>query len=199
MMRMSKGIFLAVAAIWSCTANSAGAPDTVDLPGLPAYCPSTWGGSARTKESVEHWEQRMGGGMFMHMHHYCWGLASLRKAQDYKLSVGEKRTLLSTAVKEIDYVLGHAQPDFVLLPEMLTKRGEALLRLKDYRAAEAMFTKAIETRKDYWPAYTLYAEALIDQGKRDQARDVLNNGIKQVSEPRMLQRMLTDLNARNTK
>jgi tetratricopeptide (TPR) repeat protein len=185
-------VVAAISHVAKADASSAGGANDLALAGLPEYCRHalTFGG---TKEGFTYWEQRLGG-TFHHMHHYCWALGHLRKATlDFKLSSGEKRHLYKVAVGDIDYVLGHAPDDYVLLPEILTRRGEALMRLKEFPAADASYARAIAARKDYWPAYIGYSDSLLAQGKHDRAIEVLSTGISQVADPRMLQRKLDEL------
>jgi Tfp pilus assembly protein PilF len=83
--------------------------------------------------------------------------------------------------------------NFVLLPEMLTRKGEALTYLKQYAEAEQVLRKAIELKPDYWPAYVHLAESFIDRKKPDAAKDVLRQGLSRSDEKRVLQRMLDEL------
>jgi tetratricopeptide (TPR) repeat protein len=164
---------------------------------LPEYCKYTQlfrdrvpGGNNR--EMIQRWHATMGD-IFMAMHHYCWGLMHLNRARILARDAQARSFNYGSAVAEFDYVLRQARPDFVLLPEILTKRGEALLGLG--RAAQAMveFERAIELRPDYWPPYAQIADYHQSQGDREKARAILQTGLKHAPGTNGLQRRLKEL------
>jgi len=160
---------------------------------LPEYCPHTvmfgekYGGS---KEGTVHWGQRLGR-HFNSMHHYCWALVNIQRATRAGTPPNDRRFNNGRAVAEIDYVLRLVDDTFPLMPEMLTRRGEALARLRQFAEAESSFRKAAELRPDYWPVYRGWAQMHIDQGRPRDAQKILEDGIGLVSEKRPLERMLS--------
>ena len=50
-------------------------------------------------------------------------------------------------------MIDRAAPDFVLLPEILTKRGESFIAMGEGPKAIPDLQRAIEVKPDYWPAY----------------------------------------------
>jgi tetratricopeptide (TPR) repeat protein len=186
---------IALAAILWC--GAIGAADQrfgdEDVALLPAYCKDTQS-FAPYYGSPGGYEARIRqiGPTFHHLHHYCLGLVYINQAVVSK-SEQRKKRLYNNALQDIDYVLHRAPADFVLLPEILVKRGIALTHLKKFPLAEASFRKAIQTKPDYWPAYRDLATLYIENGKRDLARTTLENGLAVVSEKRVLQMMLNDL------
>ena len=74
-------------------------------------------------EEIKRWFSVIGP-TFSHMHHYCWGLMETNRAILQACTKDSRRSLLGSALEEFDYVIKRAPADFVLLPEILTKKGE---------------------------------------------------------------------------
>lgn len=164
---------------------------------LPRFCPHTQlfrervpGGN--DPEAIRRWHAAMGD-IFLAMHHYCWGLMYMHRAKVLARDAQVRGFNYASAISEFDYVLRQARPDFVLLPEILTKRGEALLGLGKAAAALAEFEKAIALKPDYWPPYAQIADYHQSQGDRDKARAALQAGLKHAPEAKGLQRRLKEL------
>jgi len=197
---LSRLIIIAVVALgcWSEShASLDGQIEPQEIAMLPKYCPHTitFRSMLRgSKEEQDYWFQRLGPA-FKSMHHYCWALISMQRAIRPGTTELQKRGHYRSAVDDINYVLRYVDDSFPLLPEILTRRGQALTKLKEYGQAEADFVRAAKLRADYWPAYTSLAESNIAQGRTDAARSVLQAGLTKVSEKRPLQRMLDDLKA----
>src|SRR5215470_1500018 len=109
--------------------------DPREVAWLPHYCIYTKvfrlnvpGGD--DKAEIDRWRTVMGP-PFEWMHHYCWGLMKTNRAL---LLARDKRTktyYLKDAIVEFDFFLSKTTPprDYVLLPEILTKKGENLIKL----------------------------------------------------------------------
>jgi len=168
--------------------------DASELALLPEYCPHTITFQPRhgSMETQMAWLRRLGE-VFRSMHHYCWALTALNRASRANTPVQMRPHLYRTAIADIEYVLKHSEETFVLLPEILTRRGEAQARLREFGPAEVSFREAVRLKADYWPAYKGLAQLHIDQGKRSLARETLQTGLSNVSEKRVLSRMLEDL------
>jgi tetratricopeptide (TPR) repeat protein len=164
---------------------------------LPQYCPHTitFAPVFGSKEGTRYWMQRRGE-PFKALHHYCWALIAINRANKFNATAQEKKFNYSTAVSDIDFVLRYAGDDFVLMPEILTKRAEALMRLKDFSAAEVDLRRAARIKPDYWPAFSSLARCLVAQGKAEDARKVLRDGMQTASDPRALQTLLSELESR---
>lgn len=100
---------------------------------LPGYCIHTQlfrqripGGD--NPELIERWRAFMGP-TFEAMHHYCWGLMKTNRGVLLARGQQTRQFYLNDSINEFDFVLRHAKSDFILLPEILTKRGENLIRL----------------------------------------------------------------------
>ena len=157
---------------------------------LPEYCIDTeafiYGsvGNAGQSPRAPMWVERMGP-TFKAMHHYCWGLVNLNRLRAGRAS-GDKRYFGKQLVDEYFYVLRLATPDFVLLPELWTRVGEAALIAEDYGQALDAYAKARKIKPDYWPAYTQWAEFLIQIGKKNDAKELLKVGLQYAPEAKAL-------------
>ena len=122
---------------------------------LPKYCIYTQlfragvpGGSDQAM--IKLWSSQMGE-IFNDMHHYCFGLMKTNRGMFLSRDSMSRRFYLTDAIGEFDYVISRAAEDFVLLPEIVTKKGEVLLQLGRGPLAEYEFERAIGLKADYWP------------------------------------------------
>lgn len=112
------------------------------------------------------------------LHHYCWGLAKLHRSHRIGLAPKERTFLMKSAIDEIDYVIQHSPRNFVLRPEIITKRGYILLMLGQYVEAEENLKTAMKEQPTYWPPYGYLSDVYLKQGKTDEARAILQKGLK---------------------
>jgi tetratricopeptide (TPR) repeat protein len=88
------------------------------------------------------------------------------------------RGLWEAALKDYQYVIDHVPKDFILLPEVYTRRGEVELLLGQPNRALESFSHARHLKPDYWPAYSHWAEFLMKAGKRPEALNVVIAGLE---------------------
>lgn len=164
---------------------------------LPRYCVNT--DSFRTKvpggnnaAEIKRWTEVMGE-TFIHMHHYCYGLMDYNRATLLARDARTRRFYLDSAIREFDYVLERAPADFALLPEILTKKGEAFVRQGRSPLAIEQFERAIEIKPDYWPPYAQLGDYYKDAGDLEKAREILERGLAADPDARGLQRRLINL------
>lgn len=160
---------------WTAAEVNMAAPYCIDTMGF-GYGDSSYNTSPR----ASHWVSIMGRS-FWAMHHYCWALINLNRAQRASMPSREKRHLRETAVGDLRYVVNHSARDFIMLPEIFTTLGNTYLLLGDVRNAERSFKSAIGARPDYWPPYARWAEYLLIRGNfREEARSVVREGLTHV-------------------
>lgn len=158
---------------------------------IPNYCKDTQGfgyGDATTNTSPRagHWVALMGK-TFWHMHHYCRGLIKRNRAMKSGMRPEDRKHLLKSAIDEYDYVLNNNKDaDFILLPEIYTRLGEANILIANPSAAEKAFASARQIKADYWPAYSHWAEYLIQTGKRAEAKQLVKSGLEQTPNAKVL-------------
>ena len=164
---------------------------------LPRYCTYTQlfrdkvpGGNNMAE--VERWYTELGP-TFNHLHHYCWGLMKTNRAILLARSGQVRQFYLGDAIKKYEYVIERAPPSFVLLPEILMKRGMNLVQLKKGPVAVFNFKQAIELNPQYWPPYGQLADYYKDTGNLTEARQVLEEGLKHSPNAVGLTRRLAEL------
>ena len=172
---------------------------------LPHYCIYTKlfrlsvpGGD--NKAEIDRWRAAMGPA-FDWMHHYCWGLMKTNRAL---LLAKDKRTktfYFTDAIAEFDYFLNRASPsrDFVLLPELFTKKGENLIRLGRGVEGVTELERAIELKRDYWPPYADLSDYYESKGDVAKAREVLKAGLSYAPDAKALTRRLAELDGAKEK
>lgn len=91
-------------------ANETRPISAAEIAALPEYCGARFGNDPGLKE---RWNAQMGMQGFLHVHHYCSGLAYMRRAS-IAVDPKRKRYPLQQAINEFDYVLRHWPQDFYL-------------------------------------------------------------------------------------
>ena len=147
---------------------------------------------ANNPAEVDRWYAELGH-TFHHLHHYCWGLMKTNRAMLLSRSVQARQFYLGDAIKEYDYVIERSPPNFILLPEILMKRGMNLVHLKKGPVAVFDFKRAIELNPQYWPPYGQLADYYKDTGNLNEARRVLEEGLKNSPDAVGLTRRLAEL------
>jgi hypothetical protein len=91
-----------------------------ELAMLPDYCKARLGNDEQARKA---WQQKMGQNWY-HLHHYCSGLTSMRRAKS--AADPKKRSAdLEFAVKEFNYVLKNWTADFYLVKDAKDQRAHA--------------------------------------------------------------------------
>lgn len=164
---------------------------------LPPYCKYTQvfrervpGGS--NVEEGSRWQAILGPTFFA-MHHYCWGLMKANRGTLLARSTSAKMAYLSYSIEEFDWVIQRAPEDFLLLPEILTKKGEVLVRLGKGPLAMISFERAAELKPDYWPPYAQMSDFYKSIGDPAKAHELLEQGLAQSPDAAALKRRLAEL------
>ena len=172
--------------------------DPKQLAMLPPYCKYTQlyrqsvpGGS--DPQQIERWSSLMGPENFIHLHHYCFGLEASNRALYFSSTKPDRDRELGESVREFNYVLERVSPEFALLPEILTRRGENLLRLGNGPQGLLDLSRAIELKPDHWPPYAALSDYYKSLGDLKSAREWVDKGLAAAPGTRALQRRLTEL------
>jgi tetratricopeptide (TPR) repeat protein len=157
---------------------------------IPKYCPDTMGfnyGDAyyNTSPRASGWVALMGKN-FWAVHHYCWALINLSRANHPGLPAEIRKGTLEGVRSDYQYVLEHSTPDFILLPEIYTRTGEVELLLARPNKASEAFARARELKPNYWPAYSRWADVLIHSGKRAEAKELVKSGLEYAPTAKVL-------------
>jgi tetratricopeptide (TPR) repeat protein len=163
----------------------------------PPYCRHTQlfrgvvpGGNNQAE--IERWESVLGE-TFIHMHHYCAALIETNRALFASRSRKERLFYLDHSIYEFDYIIRNATPDFKLLPEIFTKKGENLVRLDKGAQGIAEFQRAIALKPDYWPPYAYISDYFKEVGDVAAAREWLEKGLSVSPNAKALRQRLAEL------
>ena len=164
-------------------------PSPAEMAALPPYCAAKFGERANP-ELARTWRSSMGGD-FIHIHHYCAGLNFLNRSRSMPSS--QTRDVLGAVVREFDYVLTHASPDFYLRGEILMNRGIALSMAKRKGEAVGNLLKAIELDPKQPRAYMALADLYAGQNNRSKALETATEGVRHNPDTKRLQRRYREL------
>ena len=171
--------------------------DSREVAMLPPYCKYTIyfrdkvpGGN--DTQAMQNWNAVLGP-TFTHTHHYCFALMKTHRAVLLARDHQVRLAYLNDTLREFNYVLERATPDYVLLPEVLTKKAENLVRLGKGPLAVEDLERAIEVKADYWPAYAQLADYYRDAGQKAKAREALERGLAAAPDTPALKRRLAQV------
>jgi len=182
-----------------------GYPDNIDaydpreVAMLPSYCKYTQlfrgrvpGGNDQAE--IDRWYS-IAGDTFHALHHYCWGLMKTNRAIFLTRTRKYRLFYLEDSILEFEYVLRYTPENHVLLPEILTKKGENLIRLDRASLGLRDLTRAIELKPDYWPPYVVMSDHYKATGDIKKAREVLEKALSFSPDAKGLKMRLTELDA----
>lgn len=157
---------------------------------LPQYCKDR---AANKQTFIQKWGKTFGDAT-QHMHHYCDGIYSEQKAKS-SISSGERNKYLDSTIHQMGYVSGHCPPGCVLYPELQTRWGWALGEKGQAGEAIKHYKKALQKNPKYTPAYAKLSDLFVEIQQPDEARKILQAGLKVKPNSSMLQRRLKELGA----
>ncbi len=164
---------------WSAPENIT----TGELALLPTYCSDVQvidpnsGAKDTPSPRAARWVSVMGLS-FWHMHHYCWGLVHVRRAQAPGLPPIQRVGMIGSGINDYYYVIKNSPRDFVMAPEIFIRIGEARLLLREVSAAQDAFKSARELKPDYWPAYTRSIDVLLLSKQNETALALALEGLR---------------------
>lgn len=165
------------------SAANAQRPDNVtagELAMLPVYCPDTQGFNydyTNKSPKAAYWVSLMGES-FWHFHHHCWALLKIQRGMRPGVSAEQRTGAIKSAMGDFDYVTRNAAPNFIMLPEVYLKMGEAYLLLKNYGMAQESFNQARLRKPDFAPPYLRWADTLEGMGRKKAALEHIEEGLK---------------------
>lgn len=188
---MNKLIVMLAALILTASSVYAGTCDEVRRVGhfLPQYCHDRCEDGDGKK-----WDRIFGVNTFLHVHHYCFGLAA------------EAELRLDEAAGEFTYVI-KSWPDYSKLkPIALYKKARILDLFSDQVSdrwgkqtdAISLYEKAIRLDPTYTAAYAALSENAARRGDFDNAKNYLNQGLKLNPKSDLLKKRLRELQKQST-
>lgn len=169
------------------SAKAAWEPTQAEMAALPPYCAARFN---QGSDAFKTWQTNMGYD-FIHIHHYCVGLKLLNHVRGSSSS--KKNETLGAAVREFDYVLTHAAPDFYMRPEILMNRGIALSMMKRDGEAVSNLLQAIELNPKQPRAYMTLTDLYDKMKNRTKALETVSEGLRHNPDTKSLQRRYTEL------
>ena len=188
-----RSILLISLAIFSGIAAADQVENQTELALLPSICRGTQQirNISRDTKPIEEYVA-MYGQTYYHLHHYCWALNSENKS--WRISDRSLReSKLDYALKDIQYVLDRADPDFAFLPEIYNSQARMLFTLRRDAAAVAALNKATTAKPDYIPAYLRLSNYFSDMGNKTEAAKILEQGIDNTEKANALIKALAKL------
>lgn len=156
---------------------------------LPQYCKDrAKGGQSR---EYKKWRSTLGE-TFIHMHHYCDGVFAEIKARTAQ-NENERKNWLGRVAHQMRYVSGSCKTGHVLYPDLHTRWGWALGEQGQIAEAIRHYQLAIKAKRDYTPAYAKLSDLYLEHNQPDDARKILESGLKANPKSRSLNRRLKEL------
>lgn len=152
---------------------------------LPQYCKD------RATGGFERWRSTFGDA-YIHMHHYCSGIYAEQMAKS-TINKQERASWLGRVVSQMQYVSASCNSRCVIYPELQTRWGWALGEQGQTAEAIQHYQLAIRAKKSYAPAYARWSELYLDIKQPEEARKVLELGLKASPNSKMLNRRLNEL------
>jgi tetratricopeptide (TPR) repeat protein len=159
---------------------------------LPKFCQDRLlYGELHSPETQRYWDA-LGHG-WTYLHHYCYGLYEISEASRFGTAPQLRKHLFNDAIGQIDFVLDRTDEKFPLRYAMLLDQAYAWSRLYKWPKAEEVLRSAIAINPEEDVGYFRLAEAQIAAGKRDDARETIETGLRHKPDSRWLKRALAKL------
>lgn len=136
-----------------------------------------WSQHFRESPRSPYWVSKMGK-TFWAMHHYCWALIRMHRANAAGLKPSTRDHMIRKSIADFHYVVNNATREFVLLPEIFFRIGEAHVLLREPVQAIESYEASRSLKPDYWPAYVGHARVLERLGKKVDALKVIEEGLR---------------------
>ena len=198
-------VFVAVAAGASlsptaASAQATGAFSQKEYLALPRYCLAQEFLNRHLNRPVvpeaerKEWARRMGDG-YRHIHHFCWALMDMRRAAE---DPSNKDFHYRSALADWEYMIRNADPSFPLYPEVWLRKGITERFMGNETEAGFSFREAIRLKPDYTPAYAGLIDVYLALGETEEARAVVEDGLRAVPDSKILADKKAEIEARDT-
>ena len=159
---------------------------------LPQYCKDRAKGI--NSAEFKRWRSTLSD-VYEHIHHYCSGIYAEQKAKS-TIDRRERKRWLRSVAGEMAYVSRHCSARCALYSELHTRWGWALAADGQPSEAVGHFQLAIRAKPKYVPAYAKLSDVYLETNQPEEARRILDEGLKAKPGSSMLQRRLQKLGAR---
>lgn len=158
---------------------------------LPQFCLVKLKDDNRSPEA-QAFIRQFGFDNWLHMHHYCYALNFVSRAQKAG-NTRDRNSQLQLAVADYNYVLRGTKPDFWMRPQLYLELGRLHVRLNRQVEATEAFKAAIHSNPSYQAAYIALIDQLRRNGDRGQAREIAELGLRHLPDAERLQSLYLEL------
>ena len=189
MMRPILFIVLLITMTWQNVSVAGGETWKSNTQFLPQYCKDRAKGGQSPEFSK--WRSTFGEA-FIHIHHYCKGVFAEQKAKSI-LDQRERARWIMSAASQMQKVSGSCKAGHVLYPDLHTRWGWALGEQGQIAEAIQHYQLALKAKRDYTLAYIRLSELYLDANQPDEARKVLESGLRAKPNSNALKKRLKKL------
>lgn len=159
---------------------------------LPEICKDIQGMPTYVGPRGDYWRS-VAGNVLEHAHHYCRGMRDLLFLRTVQIKPEHRRFLWDRAAGEMMYMIKNVPPNNPMQPEFWLHYGFAKMNFGDLAEAQRAFEQSRKLKPDYWPAYTFWADFLIQNKQNNDARALLEEGLKHSPDQPELAKRLASL------
>jgi tetratricopeptide (TPR) repeat protein len=160
-------------ALITSTAHAKFDVSDAELASLPAFCAARYKGSPAEYKA---WAQKLGSD-FAHTHHYCNALNYINRYYRSR-NERERKYILERAEGNLDYMIGHASPNYSLMPEIYLNRGLVYSLMGQHAKAITDMLKAIEMNPMQSRAFTMLSDYYARTKQHGKALEIVTQGLK---------------------
>ncbi len=151
------------------------------------------------KELEMYWSAKLGVKNFIHMHHYCHGLRALTLAYS-SFNDKQRRTVLANAVVgNLQYIVRHTEPNFVLRGEALMNLARGHVLLQEYDVARKRFEEALRFDPKLVDAWVAISDMYYQLGRKSDALTILEQASEMIGENKKIDLRIADMRAAGVK
>lgn len=160
-------------------------PTDDEFRSLPPFC---WAKMKTPSGGSEYksWESVLGPD-FIHVHHYCAGVNFASRCRKFTDKIN-KDYACGGAVKNFEYMINHAKPDFSLMSDVYYQKGVVLAFLNKDALALMDLEKSIEVNPKNTAAYLSVADLYVKIRQDAKALSKVSEGLRYVPESKGLRK-----------
>lgn len=134
-------------------------------------------------ETRDHWRSVLGQEVFASVHHGCAGMVYLQRLMRHSGSDMNRRALIKQIKSECDFTLRYTPPDHPIAHKVQVVLARTAYHEGNTAQSFRIFEELLETARDLPDVYAAYGAYLFRERDFSRAREVLEQGLAQVTEP----------------
>ncbi|GEM_PF-5482363 len=160
-------------------------PTDQEISALPAYCHAKLRADQKSDEA-QHWKRALGKD-YIHVHHLCAARAFLMRANRMD---DNRHFYLGEAMNNLEYMITHSSPNFILMPEILYYKAYIFYKQKKYDQAIKYAEMAIKKNKQYIRPYLLIADIYIKLNDVQNAETIITDAKAKFPKSKAIKRRI---------